>query len=116
MYTLLLVAPPERSTHKNILPVRTSVLIDLKIRLPPIFTVVTWSNVGVPGWFALLERIHQKLLPPSPAPIKTLWFDATSRVPHRGELGMLIGALQVTPLSVDRLNNPPPQVAAGLQV
>src|SRR2546430_1019838 len=116
MYFSLSVGPPERSTHRNTWPVRPTGLIDPKIKLPPILTVVTWSKVGVPGWLALLDRIHQKLLPPSPAPINTWWFDATSTVPHTGEFGMVTGSLQVTPPSVDRLNDPPSQVPAGLHV
>src|SRR5580765_1694374 len=86
-----------------------------KTRLPPMFTVVTWSKVGVTaGFCALLERIHQKLLPLSPPPMNRLPFKATSSVPHWGELGMLIGLGQVAPPSVERLN--PPKSHAKISV
>ena len=36
-----------------------------------LFTVVTWSKVGVTaGFCALVERMHQKLLPPLLPPMK----------------------------------------------
>src|SRR6266571_2173127 len=113
---LLLVAPPERSTARNIWPMRPPGLTDPLTMLPPMFTVVTWSKVGV--WFPICafdERIHQKLLPPFPPPMKRLPLVATSSVPHLAELGRLSGGCQVTPPSVERLNSPLVQVAAGLQ-
>ena len=54
-----------------------------KTRLPPMLTVVIWSNVGVTaGFCALLDRMHQKLLPESPPPMKRFPLLATSSVPH----------------------------------
>src|SRR6266511_6367235 len=106
---LLFVGPPERSTARNTWPVSPTGLIDPPTRLPPILTVVIWSKVGVTaGFCALLDRIHQKLLPPLPAPIKRLPLLATSSVPYLGELGILIGFCQVTPSLVDRLIFPEP--------
>src|SRR6476620_12069354 len=111
---LLLVGPPERSTARNIWPVSPTPFKPLT-RLPPRFTVVVWSNVGVtPGFCALVERMHQKLLPPFPPPMKRFPLVATSSVPHLAELGRLSGLCHVTPASVDRLNSPLVHVAAGL--
>src|SRR2546422_5004805 len=102
---LLFVGPPERSTHWNICPVNPTGFIDPPTRLPPMLTVVTWSKVGVTlGFCALEERMHQKVLNPSPPPIKRLPLLATSSVPQCAELGRLSGFCQVTPASVDRLN------------
>ena len=91
-------------------------MVSPKIRLPPRSTEAVWSKVGVtPPFCALLERIHQNGLLKFAPPIKRLPFVSTSSVPHTGELGILIGFIQVTPPSVDRLNCPPPQVAEVLQ-
>src|SRR5262245_34843335 len=115
---LFLVGPPDLSTARNSCPASPPGFIaPPKTRLPPRFTSVVWSNVGVTfGFCALLERMHQngllKLLAP---PIKRLPLVATSSVPHTGELGILSGLCQVNPPSVDRLNCPKLQGAAVLQ-
>src|SRR5918996_2470226 len=108
---LLFVAVPERSIARNICPISPpGFTVPPKRRLPPMLTVVIWSKVGVTaGFCALLERIHQKVLPESPAPINRLPLPATSSVPHWGELGILIGVCQLAPPSVDRLNPPESQ-------
>src|SRR5205823_15044399 len=78
------------------------------MRLPPRLTLVTWSKVGVTfGSCALDERTHQNGLPP-PAR-KRLPLVSTSIAPVSGELGILIGVIQVAPLSVERLNSPTSQ-------
>ena len=72
----------------------------------PRLTAVLWSKVGVTApFFALVERTHQiwSVLRFTP-PRKRLPFESTSSVPQAGELGMLIGFIQVTPPSVERLN------------
>src|SRR6266480_3324977 len=99
---LLFVDPPERSTARKICPASPPGLtVPPKIKLPPILTVAIWSKVGVTfGFCALVERIHQKLLPLSPPPINRLPLEATSSVPHWGELGILIGLCHVAPPSV----------------
>src|SRR5215470_8068062 len=116
---LLLVGPPERSTARKIWPARPpGFTVPPKTRLPPMLTVVIWSKLGVtPGFCALLERMHQKLLPESPPPMKRLPLLATSSVPHWGLLGILIGLCQVAPPSVDRLNpvKSLPQAKIGVQ-
>src|SRR6266853_572727 len=108
---LLLVGPPERSTARNIWPASPPGLtVPPYTVLPPMLTVVTWSNVGVTfGFCALVERMHQKLLTSSPPPMKRLPLEATSSVPQTGPLGMLIGLCQVAPPSVERLNSPKSQ-------
>src|SRR5712672_2809433 len=65
MQMLLLGAPPERSTARKIWPASPpGFTVPPKTRLPPRFTVVIWSNVGVTaGFCALLDRMHKKLLP-----------------------------------------------------
>src|SRR5882724_790232 len=111
---LLLVGPPERSTARNICPIRPPGLTLPFTMLPPRFTVVVWSNAGVtPGFCAFVERMHQKLPPPFPPPMKRYPLVATSSVPHLAELGRPSGFCHVTPASVDRLNSPLLQVAAG---
>src|SRR5882724_3646737 len=113
---LLFVAVPERSTARKIWPASPPGLIAApNNRLPPRLTVVTWSKVGVTfGFCALLERTHQNwLLNACPPPINRLPLVATSRVPHWGTLGMLIGVCHGAPPSVERLNPPkshPPSV------
>ena len=73
-----------------------------------------WSKVGVTApFFALVERMHQNWLRASPPPIKRLPFESTSGVPHWGELGILIGFIQVTPPSVERLNCLAAVIVAG---
>src|SRR5919106_2076244 len=108
---LLLVGPPERSTAMKICPASPSGLTGGPYhRLPPMLTVVIWSKVGVTaGFCALLDRMHQKLLPLSPPPMKRFPLEATSSVPHCGELGILIGLCHVAPPSVERLNPPKSQ-------
>ena len=81
-----------------------------KTMSPPRFTAVLRSKVGTtPPFFAFMERTHQirpvfKFRPP----IKRLPTESTSKVPHAGEFGMLIGFIQVAPPSVDRVNCLPP--------
>src|SRR2546429_8989327 len=84
MEMLLLVAPPERSTARKICPASPPGLtVPPKTRLPPMLIVVIWSKVGVTlGSCALIDRMHQKLLPESPPPTKRLPLLATSSVPH----------------------------------
>src|SRR6266511_3800931 len=114
---LLFVGPPERSTARKICPASPPGLIAApNNKLPPRLTVVTWSKVGVTfGFCALLERMHQKLLPSSPPPMNKLPFEATSSVPQTGLLGILIGLCQVTPPSVERLNSPKSQAKKPVQ-
>src|SRR6266404_6210297 len=106
---LLLVGPPERSTARKACPESPPGFIaPPKMRSPPMLTEVIWSNVGVwPPTCALLERTQLKLLNPSP-PIKRLPLVSTSSVPSVGSCGMVIGACQVTPPSVERWNWTPP--------
>src|SRR5207237_9146838 len=104
---LLLVGPPDRSTHRNCWPMSPPGFTFPLTRLPPMLTVVTWSKVGVTfGFCALDERIHQKALPLFPPPMYRLPLDATSSDPHCGELGTLIVLCQLAPALVDRLNPP----------
>src|SRR5438046_8264106 len=114
---LVFVAVPDRATARKIWPDSPPGLIaPPKRTLPPRLTEVTWSKVGVtPPFWALLERTHQNLFPMLPPPIKRLPLVSTSSVPQTGELGTLIGFIQVTPPSVERLKSPPPQVAEKLQ-
>src|SRR5947207_2274071 len=114
---LLLVGSPERSAARNIWPTHPPGFIDPpKTMLPPRLTVVIWSKVGVTaGFCALLERMHQNWLPVSPPPIKRLPLLSTSSVPNWGSLGILIGVIQVTPPSVDRVNSPPSQLTKPAQ-
>src|ERR1043166_4375580 len=109
---LLLVAVPERSTARKIWPASPPLIALPKSMLPPRFTVVTWSKVGVtPPFWALLDRMHQNELSPLPAPMKRLPLVSTSNVPHFGEFGTLIGVIQVMPPSVERLKTgPKPQI------
>src|SRR5436190_811466 len=116
---LLLVAVPERSTARKIWPANPPGLIAAPNNtLPPRLTETFWSKVGVTFPFcALLDRTQKNELPKSPPPMKRLPLVSTSGVPHTGVLGILIGFIQVTPLSVDRLNWPPKsQDAAVLQI
>src|SRR5437667_6816386 len=108
---LLLVPVPERSTARKSCPASPpGLIVSSNSKLPPRLTWVTRSKVGVtPPFCALLERIHQNGLPKFAPPIKRLPFVSTSSVPHTGELGILIGFIQVTPPSVERLNCPPPK-------
>src|SRR5436305_388883 len=103
---LLLVPVPERSTAKKSCPASPpGLIVSPNSKLPPRLTWVTRSKVGVtPPFCALLERIHQNGLPKFAPPIKRLPFVSTSSVPHTGELGILIGFIQVTPPSVALLN------------
>src|ERR1043166_5567089 len=114
---LLLVAPPERSTARKICPESPPGLtVPPKTKLPPMLIVAIWSKVGVtPGSCALVDRMHQKLLPESPPPTKRLPLLATSSVPHWGAFGMLIGVCHVAPPSVERLNPPNSQAANSVQ-
>src|SRR5205809_4689624 len=104
---LLLVGPPERSIARNNWPSNPWGFIPPPDRSPPMLMCwVTWSKLGV--WFpicALLERTQEKLFKvlPSP-PIKRLPFVSTSSVPSVGPAGIMIGACQVTPPSVERWN------------
>ena len=85
-------------------------IVPPEVRSPPRFTATFWSKVGVTApFFALDERIHRigGLVLAVPT-IKRLPLVSTSGVPHMGELGMLIGFIQVTPPSVERLNCRPP--------
>src|SRR5919108_2789373 len=105
---LLLVGPPDLSIARNNIPSSPAGLIPPKPRKPPMLTEVTWSKVGVwPPNCALLERTQLKSLNPSP-PIKRLPLVSTSSVPSVGDCGMVIGACQVTPPSVERWNCTPP--------
>src|SRR5689334_10631377 len=99
---LLFVDPPERSTARNTIPSKPAGLIPPKPRKPPMFTEVLRSKVGVwvPIW-ALLERMHQNELDPSP-PINKLPLVSTSSVPSVGEFGITIALCQVTPPSMER--------------
>src|SRR5215217_7435895 len=108
---LLLVGPPERSTARNVCPARPpGFTAPPNTTLPPMLTVVTWSKLGVTaGSCALLERMHQKLLPSLLPPMYRLPLDATSSVPQSGSMGMLMGVCQVAPPSVERLNSPKSQ-------
>src|SRR4051812_33849644 len=110
---LSLVLVPERSIARNICPTSPSGLIGrLKPTLPPRSTCVLRSKDGVTApFFALVERMHQNtfVLTLNP-PIKRLPFEATSRVPHCGEFGMLTGFNQVTPPSMERENCLPPKL------
>src|SRR5205814_6913700 len=74
--------------------------------LPPRFTGVLWSKVGIaPPFFAFVERTHQIwLVARFTPPINRLPLESTSNVPHAGELGILIGSIQVNPWLVDLLN------------
>src|SRR6266478_9072149 len=99
---LLLVGPPERSIARNNIPSSPTPLIPPLPRWPPRLTAVLRSKVGVwPPICALLERSQKNVLPPWP-PTKRLPLVSTSSVPSVGELGILIGACQVTPPSVER--------------
>src|SRR4029453_10207146 len=101
---LLFVLVPERSTARKTWPTSPSGLIgSLKTMSPPRLTAVLRSKVGttVP-FFALVERTHQ--IPPVfkfTPPIKTLPSESTSNVPHAGELGMLMGSIQINPPLMD---------------
>src|SRR6266853_804569 len=101
---LLLVGPSERSIARNNIPSSPAGLIPPTVRLPPRLTAVLWSKVGV--WFpycALLERSQEKMVPaPFSPPTKTLPLVSTSSVPILVELGIAIGACQMTPPSVER--------------
>src|SRR6266702_7173321 len=114
---LLLVPVPERSTARKSCPASPpGLIVSSNSKLPPRLTWVTRSKVGVtPPFCALLERIHQNGLLKFAPPIKRLPLVSTSSVPHTGELGILIGLIQVTPPSVERLNCPTLQDAAVLQ-
>src|SRR5882724_3982520 len=105
---LLLVEPPERSIAINNIPSSPAGFIPPPDRSPPMLMFcVTWSKLGV--WFpicALLERTQAKVFP-SP-PIKRLPFVSTSSVPSVGPPGIMIGACQVIPPSVERWNCTPP--------
>src|SRR6476646_6786735 len=110
---LSFVGPPERSTTRKLCPASPPGLIaPRKTRLPPRFTCVVWSNVGVTsGFCALLERMHQNgLVKLAAPPIKRLPFVSTSSVPQTGEFGRKIGLIHVAPLSVERLNCLPPKL------
>src|SRR6266550_2267532 len=112
---LLFVAPPERSTARKGCPSSPAGFIPPPTSLPPRLTVVVWSKVGVTFPFcALVERTHKNWLPIEP-PIKRLPLVSTSSVPCMGELGILIGVIQLTPPSVDRLNSPPSQLKKPVQ-
>src|SRR4029077_12937850 len=101
---LLLVGPPERSIARNNMPVSPTPLIPPLPSRPPMLTAVLRSKVGVwPPICALLERSQKKVLDPWP-PTNRLPLVSTSRVPYIGELGILIGACQVTPPFVERWN------------
>src|SRR4029077_12561719 len=101
---LLLVGPPERSIARNNIPSKPAGFIPPPFRSPPILMFwVTRSKVGVwPPICALLERTQEKVFP-SP-PIKRLPLVSTSSVPSVGPLGIMIGACQVIPPSIDRWN------------
>src|SRR6476659_11212409 len=103
---LLLVAPPERSTARKTWPARPSGLIAPGYsKPPPRLTAVFRSKEGVwPAICALLERTQRNAVPPLQPPTKTLPLVSTSRVPYIGELGITIGACQVTPPLVERWN------------
>src|SRR4029453_4888762 len=97
---LLLVGPPERSIPRNNCPSSPAGLIPPLPMKPPMLTAVLRSKSGVwPPICALLERMHQDVLNPSP-PINRLPLGSTSSVPYTGELGIVIGACQVTPALV----------------
>src|SRR5437867_11616101 len=99
---LLLVEPQERSIASNNCPSSSAGFIPPPDRSPPILMFwVTWSKLGV-GFpiCALLERTQDKVFP-SP-PIKRLPLVSTSSVPPVGPVGILIGACQVIPPSVQR--------------
>src|SRR6266508_3500313 len=105
---LLLVGPPERSIARNNWPVSPAGLIPPPPSCPPRLTAVLRSKVGVwPPNCALLERSQKNPTFPSP-PINRLPLVSTSSVPYIGELGITIGACQVTPPSVERWNCTPP--------
>src|SRR6476469_9927362 len=99
---LLVVGLPDLSIARNNIPSSPAGLIPPLDRVPPILMFcVTWSKVGVwPPFCALLERTQVKVFP-SP-PIKRLPLVSTSSVPSVGALGIMIGACQVIPPSVDR--------------
>ncbi|PYL11579.1 MAG: hypothetical protein DMF48_06180 [Verrucomicrobia bacterium] len=102
---------PERSTARKTWPTNPSGLIgSAKMMFPPRFTALLWSNVGTTApFFAFVDRTHQMrpVLRFTP-PIKTLPLKSTSKVPHAGEFGMLIGFIQVSPSFVERVNCLPP--------
>src|SRR5947207_2799186 len=103
---LLFVLLPERSTARKIWPSKPSGLIETNWgTIPPRFTRVLWSKVGLTFRFlALLERTHQ-IWPESAftPPMKRLPVVSTSNVPQIGEFGMNTGSRQVTPPSVERV-------------
>src|SRR5262245_8186755 len=111
MYTLSFVVVPERSTARKTCPTNPSGLIgSLNAMLPPRFTAVLRSKVGItPPFLALVERTHQiRLVVKFTPPTKRLPAESTSNVPQAGEFGMLIGSIQVNPPLVDRVNCLPP--------
>src|SRR5258708_36751785 len=105
---LWLVGRGEGSTARNNIPSSPGGFIPPPDRSPPMLMFcVTWSKLGV--WFpicALLDRTQAKVFP-SP-PIKRLPFVSTSSVPSVGPAGIMIGACQVIPPSVERWNCTPP--------
>src|SRR5205823_185445 len=106
---LLLVGLPDRSIARNNIRSRPPGFIPPLPVEPPMLTAVIRSKVGVwPPNCALLERSQYNVEPLNQPPTKRLPFVATSSVPYTGPLGILIGACQVTPPSVERWNCTPP--------
>src|SRR6266568_9421613 len=85
------------------------------MRLPPRLTVVIRSKVGV--WFPICAFDERRQLNPLPIepPTKRLPLVSTSSVPVRAEFGRLIGVIQVSPLSVERVNSPVSQAKKPVQ-
>src|SRR6266480_7362746 len=113
---LLFVVVPERSTAMNVCPQSPIPFIPPWIRKPPRLTRVFWSNVGVtPPFCALDERRHLNWPLKSDPPMKRLPLVSTSSAPVSVSFGTLIGLIQVSPPSVERVNSPKSQAKKPVQ-